>query len=68
MKSLVSSHSEDSELICVHDTLVGAFIMYSPKDVKIELYENNNGQGEKTQEMHLIYEQLNGEKGTLNVT
>ena len=68
LKSLVSSQSEDSELICVHDTLVGAFIMYSPKDVKIELYENNNGQGEKTQEMHLIYEQLNGEKGTLNVT
>ena len=68
LKSLVSSQSEDSELICVHDTLVGAFIMYSPKDVKIELYENNNGQGEKTQEMHLIYEQLDGEKGTLNVT
>ena len=68
LKSLVSSQSEDSELICVHDTLVGAFIMYSPKNVRIELYENTNGQGEKTSEMYLAYEQLDDERGTLNVT
>ena len=68
LKSLVSSQSEDSELICVHDTLAGAFIMYSLKDVRIELYENINGQGEKTSEIHLVYEQLDDKRGTLNVT
>lgn len=68
LKSLVSSPSKDSALICVYDTLVGAFITYSPKDVRIEFYENINGQGEKTSEMYLIYESLNDKRGTLNVT
>ena len=40
----------------------------SPKDVRIEFYENINGQGEKTSEMYLVYEQLDDERGTLNLT
>lgn len=67
LKSLVSSQFEDLELCCVHDTLVGAFIMYSSKEVRIELFENIGGQGEKTLEIHLIYEQLEDKRGTLNV-
>lgn len=46
IRSLVSSQKEESGNRCVHDTLVGAFIEYSSEEVKIELYENVNGEGE----------------------
>lgn len=32
---------------CVHDTLVGAFIVYDPNGVNIQLFENVNGKGKK---------------------
>lgn len=56
LKRIVSSPSNDEEFsTCVYDTLLGAFIMYSPKEVVIELFENVNGQGEKTDEIHFHY-------------
>ena len=54
LRSLVSSQPNGSELRCVYDTMVGAFITYSPKDVTIEFFENVNGQGEMTGEMCLV--------------
>lgn len=33
---------------CVHDTIVGAFIVYDPNGVNIQLFENVNGEGQKT--------------------
>lgn len=45
LKSLVSSANNDLSTRCVHDTLLGAFIVYSPKEVSIELFENVDGQG-----------------------
>lgn len=41
---------------CVHGTLVGAFVIYSPDDVMIELYENVDGKGEKTEDIEMIYD------------
>lgn len=55
LKSMVSPKPEDSNLQCVYDTLVGAFIIYSPNDVKIEIYESANGQGEKADELLFDY-------------
>ena len=46
--SLVSSSSVRTDRRCVHDTLVGAFIVYSPKDVRVELFENVDGRGTMT--------------------
>ena len=46
LKSIVSSsRNRDYAINCVHDTLVGAFIVYSPKGVQIELYEDVDGVG-----------------------
>lgn len=46
LKSIVSStRNRGCAINCVHDTLVGAFIVYSPKGVRIELYEDGNGEG-----------------------
>lgn len=53
LKSLVSSSNESISDRCVHDTLLGAFIIYSPKDVSIEFYENVNGIGIMTKHMIL---------------
>lgn len=50
LMSLVSTASDNMNISCVHDTLLGAFIVYSLEDVSIELYENVNGQGQKTHE------------------
>lgn len=44
--SLVSSASNDSPNRCVHDTRLGAFIVYSPEKVDIEYYENVDGEGQ----------------------
>lgn len=56
LKSLVSS--PDNEIIarrCVHNTVLGAFVVYSEKGVKIELFENAGGKGTKTGEINLVY-------------
>ena len=59
LKSIVSSpRDSSSNYVCVHDTLVGAFIVYSPKGVKIELYEDVDGVG--TEGESLYYEYLLG--------
>lgn len=46
--SLVSSTNNDMDIRCVHDTLLGSFIVYTPEEVMIEFYENVNGRGQKT--------------------
>lgn len=55
LKSLVSMLPENEDTKCVHDTLVGAFIIYSPQDVKVEIYEAVNGEGKKTDELLFKY-------------
>lgn len=54
LASLVSSMSDYPESEYIYNTIVGAFITYSPKDVKIELFEDNNGHGSKTGEMEFV--------------
>ena len=48
IKAMVTPRPEGSTLQYVYDTLVGAFVIYSPDGVKIEIYENVNGRGEET--------------------
>ncbi len=48
LMSLVSSSIGREDDGCVHDTLLGTFIEYSPGCVRVELYEAVNGRGEKT--------------------
>jgi len=56
LKSIVSSPCDSRFAFkCVYDTLVGAFIVYSPDDVKIELYENVDGEGTECEIMVLKY-------------
>lgn len=55
LKSLVTPALDFPEVRCVHDTLIGAFILYSPKNVMIELYENVNGSGQLTQILNIPY-------------
>ena len=43
---------------CVHDTLVGAFIIYGVEGVKIELFENVNGRGENTETFEISRKEL----------
>ena len=40
-----------------HDTLVGAFIEYSKDGVLLELYENIEGKGVRTDVIELVYTQ-----------
>ena len=57
LKSLVSSPSDYEEgLKCVHDTLIGVFMVYSSQGVEIEFYENIEGRGEKTDEIRFKYD------------
>ncbi len=58
--SMVSTRPLDANLRCVYDTLVGAFIIYSKDEVKIEIYENVDGKGMKTEEICLNYNQSEG--------
>ena len=44
LASMVSSRPKNEEQRCVHNTLVGAFIIYGKEGVKIELFENINGE------------------------
>lgn len=45
LKSLVSPANNNTVARCVHDTLLGAFMIYSPDEVTLEYYENDNGKG-----------------------
>ena len=65
LMAIVSSQPEDSALQCVYDTLVGAFIIYSPEDVRIELYENVGGYGECSGLYQLVYRKIGDGRGRL---
>lgn len=55
LRSLVSPLTVESNNQCVHNTLVGAFIVYSSKRVIMELYENVNGVVVLTDILHFVY-------------
>lgn len=59
LKSLVSLDRGIMAARCVHNTLLGVFMVYSPKDIRIEFYENINGFGELTQELEFIRKRYN---------
>ena len=48
LEALTSPVPVDRDLPCVYGTLLGAFIVISPLDVSVELYENRDGHGKKT--------------------
>lgn len=54
LKKMVSSLNGFS-IECVRDTLVGAFVKYSPEDVEIEIYENVGGKGMHTRNITIEY-------------
>ena len=58
LASLVSSISPASPNTCVHDTLVGAFIVYSPNEIEIDIFKNIDGIGRQTDRIILKYDQL----------
>ena len=61
LASMVSSANHETETRCVHDTIVGAFIVYDPNGVNIQLFENVNGKGKNTALLDISkYELLNG--------
>ncbi|MDE7456698.1 MAG: hypothetical protein K2M96_08330, partial [Prevotella sp.] len=55
LESLVSSPTQDSPANCVHDTVVGAFIRYSPNGIEMDIFENIDGKGKKTKCISLTY-------------
>lgn len=42
LRSLVSPSNGNMEIRCVHDTLLGVFMIYSLDEVTLEFYENDN--------------------------
>lgn len=58
LASMVSPAPHGMHDRCVHDTLVGALIVYGIKGVKIELFENVNGRGENTETCEIPSEEL----------
>lgn len=58
LASMVSPAPHGMHERCVHDTLVGAFIVYGKDGVEIELFENVNGRGEKTNTFEMSLEEL----------
>ena len=54
LMSMVSPSSPDSPHQCVHDTLVGTYIEYSPDLLKVIVFENENGIG--TEKEQFIWE------------
>ena len=62
LMAMVSTRPDNSNLLCVYDTLVGTFIIYSSDKVKIEVYENVDGNGINTESIDLLY---NDEEGVL---
>ena len=65
LEALVSTAPIQSTLPCVYGTMVGAFIIYSPKTVIVEFYESVNRYGTKTGEISLSYR--TNENGTLSL-
>ncbi|ADE81455.1 hypothetical protein [Xylanibacter ruminicola] len=57
LKSLVSPKPVRKELKCVYGTLLGAFIIYSPEDVVIELFENVKGRGKPVGKISMVYDE-----------
>ncbi len=56
LESMVSPYQPGQSLSrCVHGTLLGAFIDYSPDDVFVELYEWSEEQGMKSDFLRLQY-------------
>lgn len=55
LSRIVSFPSDILENECVYNTLIGAFITYSPQKVNIVLFENHRGKGRSTQEMTFIF-------------
>ena len=58
LASMVTSDTQNTNTRCVHDTLVGAFIVYGTEGVEIELFENVNGRGENTKSFEITREGL----------
>ena len=58
LASMVSSRLKNEEQRFVHDTLVGAFIVYGIGGVEIELFENVNGEVKKNDISPIHYEEL----------
>ena len=58
LASMVSPAPHGMHDRCVHDTLVGAFIVYGKDGVEIELFENVNGRGENTRTFVIPSEDL----------
>lgn len=58
LASMVSSSNHETETRCVHDTLVGAFIVYDENEVSIQLFENVNGEGQKTDILDISKDEL----------
>lgn len=53
LMSLVSSAKTEVGNQCVHDTLLGTFMIYSPEEVYIEYYENVDGLGTMTNRIRI---------------
>lgn len=58
LASMVSPAPHGMHERCVHETLVGAFIVYGTDGVKIELFENVNGRGKNTKTFEIHSEEL----------
>lgn len=58
LSSMVSSRPKNEEQRCVHDTLVGVFIVYGINSIKIDIYENRSKKGELTNSLELCYDEL----------
>lgn len=50
--SLVKPNSHNTLSNCVHDTIVGAFITYSKRDVVIDIYQAHNNDGEYSETLN----------------
>lgn len=57
LRSLVSPIPVKRKLPCVYGTLLGVFIIYSPKDVVIELFENVKGRGKPVGKISMVYDE-----------
>ena len=58
LASMVSSSNHETETRCVHDTIVGAFIVYDENEVNFQLFENVNGEGNESDKLILSIQEL----------
>lgn len=58
LASMVSSSNHETETRCVHDTIVGAFIVYDKNEVSIQLFENENGEGKNSALLNISKDEL----------